>query len=79
MKTVPVEQAVGKVLGQDLTKIVPASIRMPFSQRTDYSREDIPQLLEMGKHNIYVYELDADIFHENDAASILAGEVTGEG
>jgi molybdenum cofactor synthesis domain-containing protein len=80
MKTVPVEQAVGKVLGQDLTKIVPGKYKDAlFRKGRIIQEEDIPQLLKMGKHNIYVYELDADTLHENDAASALAGEIIGEG
>ena len=80
MKTVPVEQAIGKVLGQDLTKIVPGKYKDALFRKGRITQEeDIPRLLEMGKHNIYVYELDADTLHENDAASVLAGEITGEG
>ena len=33
----------------------------------------------MGKHKIYVYELDKDELHENDAALALAEEIIGEG
>ncbi len=80
MKTVPVEQAVGKVLGQDLTKIVPGKYKDAlFRKGRIIQEEDIPQLLKMGKHNIYVYEMDADTLHENDAASALAGEIIGAG
>jgi molybdenum cofactor synthesis domain-containing protein len=80
MKIVPVEKAVGQVLGQDLTKIVPGKYKgAPFRKGRIILEEDIPQLLEMGKHKIYVYELDKDELHENDAALALAEEIIGEG
>lgn len=80
MKIVPVEKAVGQVLGQDLTRIVPGKYKDAlFRKGRIIQEEDIPQLLEMGKHNIYVYELDGDGLHENDAALALAERIIGEG
>jgi len=80
MKTVPLEKAVGQVLGQDLTQIVPGQYKETvFRKGRIIQEEDIPQLLQMGKNNIYVYEMNEDVIHENDAASALAAGIIGEG
>lgn len=80
MKVLPVEKAVGQVLGQDLTQIIPGKFKGPaFRKGRIIQQEDIPQLLQMGKENIYIYELDEDALHENDAAQALAMGIAGEG
>ncbi len=80
MKAIPVEKAVGQVLGQDLTQIIPGKFKgTAFHKGRIIQQEDIPQLLQMGKNNVYVYELDAEGLHENDASMTLAREITGEG
>jgi molybdenum cofactor synthesis domain-containing protein len=80
MKTVPVQDAVGMVLGHDLTRIVPGQYKGPaFRKGHVITTEDIPGLLDIGKENIYVLELDGHDMHEDDAALCLAEAVTGSG
>ncbi|HHU77024.1 MAG TPA: molybdopterin-binding protein [Firmicutes bacterium] len=80
MKVLPVEKAIGQVLGQDLTKIIPGEFKGPaFRKGRIIKEEDIPHLLQMGKENVFVYELDENSLHENDAARILAAGIAGEG
>ena len=80
MKAVAVEKAVGQVLGQDLTQIVPGEFKETVFRKGRIIREDdIPQLLQMGKHSVYIYELDTSGLHENDAAQAIAAEVAGSG
>ena len=80
MKAVAIEKAVGQVLGQDLTQIVPGEFKETvFRKGHIVQEEDIPQLLQMGKHSVYIYELDTDGLHENDAAAAIAAEIAGSG
>ncbi len=78
MKTVPIEQAIGMVLGHDITKIVPGIFKgAAFKKGHIIKKEDIPKFLEIGKDNIYVLDLQGKI-HENDAALRIATAAVGK-
>lgn len=80
MKTVSVFDAVGMVLCHDVTQIVPGTFKGPaFKKGYVIKREDIPRLLDMGKENIYVFDLKEGLLHENDAAFRIARAAAGEG
>jgi len=80
MKQMPVEAAAGMVLGHDLTKIVPGEFKgVRFKKGHIIKEEDIPQLLDMGKKNIYVYDLAEGLVHEDEAALRIAKAVAGKG
>lgn len=80
LRKVRVEDAVGMVLGHDLTKIVPATYKGPAFKKGHIIRaEDIPALKNMGKEHIYLLELGPHQVHENDAAQRLARAVAGPG
>lgn len=80
MKSVPVEEAVGMVLCHDLTKIVPGEFKgAAFKKGHIIEEEDIPKLLDMGKRNIFVWEMKEGILHENEAGDRIAKAVAGEG
>ena len=69
MKQIRVEDAVGQVLCHDLTRIVKDEMKgVQFKKGHVIREEDIPMLLDMGKRNIYVWELREGSLHENDAA-----------
>ena len=42
-------------------------------------KEDIPKLLNLGKENIYVWEMNEKKLHENEAAQRIASALAGEG
>lgn len=72
MKIISVEDAVGQVLCHDMTQIIPGKTKdAKFRKGHIVKEEDIPVLLSMGKKNIYVYEMNENMLHENDAALIL--------
>ena len=72
MKSIRVEDAVGTILCHDMTQIIPGVIKdAKFRKGHIITKEDIPILLSMGKKNIYVYEMNENMIHENDAALIL--------
>ncbi|QJW44778.1 molybdopterin-binding protein [bacterium BFN5] len=80
MKSIDVSQAVGTVLGQDLTRIAPGQFKgVAFKKGHIIQAEDIPIMRSMGKNNIYVFEFADDQVHENDAAKRLADLAAGSG
>ena len=73
MKCIRTEDAVGHVLGHDMTQIIPGVGKGPrFRKGHIVTEEDIPVLLSMGKENLFVWELEPGFVHENDAAERLA-------
>lgn len=78
LKVIPVEEAVGLPLAHDITEIVPGKHKGPAFRRGHIVRqEDIAKLLDVGKRNLYVLELDNDELHEEDAARRLAKAAAG--
>ncbi|MDN5302050.1 MAG: hypothetical protein PWQ60_1564 [Thermoanaerobacteraceae bacterium] len=79
MKQVPVEKAVGMILCQDITKIVPGEFKgRAFKKGHVIQKEDVDELLKLGKEHIYVWEPRAGEIHEDEAAVRLAGAMAGE-
>lgn len=80
MKTVPVQDAIGMVLCHDMTRIVPGESKGPaFRKGHIIAEEDIPTLLEIGKENVYVLNLEKGRIHENEAAERIARAAAGPG
>lgn len=79
MKLVKTEEAVGQVLCHDLTQIIPGVSKGPrFRKGHIVKPEDIPVLLSMGKDQLYIWEKDDTVYHENEAAEILCQICKGE-
>ncbi len=78
IKSVPVQDAVGKVLLHDITRIVPDIFKGPsFRKGHIITRADVEELLDLGKQHIYVAGLNGEI-HENDAAIRIANAALGK-
>lgn len=72
MKCIKTVEAVGHVLCHDITRIIKDNVKdTPFRKRHIVTEEDIPRLLSLGKENLYIWEKDENMFHENEAAEIL--------
>ncbi|MCR5100517.1 MAG: molybdopterin-binding protein [Butyrivibrio sp.] len=72
MKLIKTEDAVGHVLCQDITQIIPGKYKGPaFKKGHIVKEEDIPVLLSIGKENLYIWEKSEGILHEDEAAAIL--------
>ena len=72
MKQIKTVDAVGHVLCHDMTQILPGKFKGPvFRKGHIVTEEDIPVLLSIGKENLYVWEKNDGILHEDEAASIL--------
>jgi molybdenum cofactor synthesis domain-containing protein len=79
LKVIRVEEAVGLPLAHDITEIVPGKHKGPAFRRGHIIRqEDVAKLLDVGKANVYVMELEKDELHEEDAARRLAKAAAGE-
>jgi hypothetical protein len=79
MKKVKIEDAVGMVLGHDVTQIIPGKYKGPRFKRGHLIREeDIPEFLKIGKEHIYVMDLKSGMIHEDDAAFRLGQAFSGE-
>ncbi len=80
MKEIRVEDAVGQVLCHDVTQIVRGVTKgAKFKKGHVITAEDVPELLKLGKENIFVWESDSTKLHENEAAEILRGICQGHG
>ena len=80
MQEIRVEEAVGKILMHDITKIVPGEFKgRAFAKGHIIREEDISELLKLGKEHVFVGELAAGQVHEHDAAKRIAAAVCGEG
>jgi molybdenum cofactor synthesis domain-containing protein len=79
LKKVKTEDAVGLVVGHDMTKTIPGVYDGPRFRRGDIIKtEDIPELLSMGKEHIYIIEKEEDQVHEEESAIRIAKAVAGK-
>ena len=79
MKKLPIEEAIGKPLANDMTRIVPGEMKGPAFKRGHILREeDIPLLRDMGKAHVYVLDPDKGYIHEDEAAIALADVYGGD-
>jgi molybdenum cofactor synthesis domain-containing protein len=80
MKVVVTKDAVGMMLCHDLTRIVPGEGKGPAFRKGHVVREeDIPLMLSMGKEHLYVWEVQAGMVHEEDAAIRMADAAVAGG
>src|ERR1700741_2113920 len=78
LKVIPVEEAGALPLAHDITEIIPGKHKGPAFRRGHIIRqEDVSKLLDVGKANIYIMELEKDELHEEDAALRLAKAAAG--
>ena len=79
MKLIKTVDAIGQVLCHDMTQIIKGEKKGPaFKKGHIVTEEDIPVLLSIGKDQIYVWENDESMMHENDAAKVLVSMCKNE-
>lgn len=72
MKLVKTTEAIGHVLCHDMTQIIKGVTKdARFRKGHIVTVEDIPVLLSMGKENLYIWEKDENILHEDEAVEYL--------
>lgn len=80
IQKIKVEEAVGLTLAHDVTRVLPGVSKGPaFKHGHIIRKEDIPELLKIGKEHVYILTLDSDEVHEDDAAKRIARAVMGTG
>ncbi len=80
MKSVKVEDAIGMVLSHDITEIVPGEFKgVAFRKGHIIQESDIERLLRIGKEHVYIFEMDGNKLHEDEAAMAIGRLVCGEG
>mgnify|MGYP006282491587 CR=1 FL=1 len=80
LEAIPVQEAVGMVLGHDVTEIVPGTFKgRAFKKGHIIQDRDIEHLLRIGKEHIYVLNVDRGFVHEDEAAQRVARVVSGSG
>ena len=80
MKLIETKNAVGHVICHDITIIIKDKIKdTAFRKGHVVKEEDIPVLLSIGKDHLYVWEKDETMYHEDEAAVILADACEGPG
>jgi hypothetical protein len=80
LKKVKLKDAVGTKLAHDVTEIRPGEFKGPaFRKGHTVCNDDLCRLQKMGKNHLYVVDLEKDEIHEDQAASILADALAGEG
>ena len=78
LKKVKLEEAIGMTIGHDVTKVVPGEFKgAAFRRGHTLKKEDIPELLSMGKEHIYIIEEEEGEVHEEEAALRIAEAVAG--
>lgn len=72
MKEIKTVDATGHILCHDMTRIVKGEEKdARFRKGHVVTAEDIPVLLSMGKENLFVWEKQEGMLHENEAARLL--------
>lgn len=79
MKKIPVQDAVGQTLCHDVTAIRDGFKGVAFRRGHVLTEEDIPQLLDIGKRTVFVWEENAGEIHEEDAALRMAAMAPVDG
>lgn len=79
MRLIKTVDAEGTVLCHDITQIIKGVTKdAVFCKGHVVTKEDIPILLSVGKDQLYVWEKEEGMLHENDAAEILCAMCLGE-
>lgn len=83
LRPVPVEQAVGKKILHDMTRVVPGKEKDPaFTAGQTITVGDVCRLQQMGREHVYLQDQGAvgeDWVHENEAGLAFAGRMAGPG
>lgn len=78
--TIPLNQALGKVLAHDITEIRPGQFKgAAFTKGHIIREEDLPHLRRLGKEHLFVLHMGPGEVHEDDAALRLGKALAGPG
>ena len=78
LRKVKLNDAIGLVIGHDVTKVIPGKSKGPAFRRGHViQKEDLPELMSIGKEHIYVIDLEEGEIHEEEAAIRIAKAISG--
>ena len=79
MQKIKTQDAVGQVVCHDITQTIKAvKTGVLFKKGHIVQEADIEKLLAVGKDHLYIYEANAQMLHENEAAKLLYQACAGE-
>jgi len=78
MKKVDVHEAVGKTLATDVTIIEGLNKSVLFKRGHKISQDDIPRLLSIGRHYVWIEDNGSPFVHEDDAGRFIMEAIKGE-
>jgi len=79
MKKIRIEEAIGRILGHDVTQIIPGKFKGPrFRKGHRIRKEDISEFLRIGKEHVFVMDLKPGVIHEDEAAIQLGKAFSGK-
>jgi len=81
MKQIKSEDAVGKVLGADITEVIPGVKKEPLFKRGHIiKQDDIERLYSIGKKHVWIQDENdnSHVVHEDDAAKYIMDAIGGE-
>lgn len=79
MKKINIEDAIGMELCHDITAMRDGFKGAAFKRGHVIREEDIPELLDLGKRQVFIWEENAGEIHEEDAAHRIAAMAQVEG
>ena len=78
MRKILVQDAIGEVLCHDMTAILADGFKgVKFKRGHVITKEDIPELLDIGKTRVFVWEPEKDEVHEDDAGLAVTEAICG--
>ncbi|MGC9171974.1 molybdopterin-binding protein [Caldisericum sp.] len=78
MKKVEVHEAINKPLATDVTMIEDFKKSVLFKRGHIISESDIPKLLSIGRHYVWIEDEDSSLVHEDDAGIFLMESIKGD-
>jgi Probable molybdopterin binding domain len=80
MQKIPIHQAVGMILGHDVTRIIPGKFKGPaFKKGHIIQADEVDAFLNIGKEHVFALTIPDGCIHENEAARRIARKSVGRG
>ncbi len=79
MEKIKTEEAIGKILGADVTEVIPGAKKGPLFKRGHIiAKPDVEKLLSIGKHYVWIFGKDEGFVHEDDAGRKMMELIKGD-
>jgi hypothetical protein len=79
VRKIKTEEAIGKILGADVTEVIPGVKKgLLFKRGHIIAPDDIDKLLSIGKHYVWIFGEDEGFVHEDDASRKMLEALKGK-